>query len=124
MRMKFLRKLLLVWMIVWLPVTGALAAAMPLATWSSAASTSTETLAGDEDIALMPCHGKSAAKTLALGQGCSHCVLCHLAGAMVTPEMPIVPTLPPAHIFSASPLIAPPSFVPDLISPPPRAFAI
>ena len=122
MRMKFFRKLLLILMIVWLPVVGALAAVMPLAAWSSAASTST--LADDEDLALMPCHGKSAAQTLASGQGCSHCVLCHLAGAMVTPVMPIVPALPPTHIFNASPLVAPPSFVPELVSPPPRAFAI
>ena len=124
MRVKFFRKLLLIWMIVWLPAVGALAAVMPLAAWSSAASASTTTLAGDEDLALMPCHGKSAAQTLASGQGCSHCVLCHLAGALALPEMPIIPTLPPTHIFNASPLIAPPSFVPELISPPPRAFVI
>ena len=124
MRMKFFRKLLLIWMIVWLPAVGALAAVMPLAAWSSAAPASAATIAGDEDLALMPCHGKSAAKTLALGQGCSHCVLCHLAGALALPEMPIIPTLPPTHIFNASPLIAPPSFVPELISPPPRVSVI
>ncbi len=122
MRMKIFRKLLLIWMIVWLPAVGALAAVMPLAAWSSSASTAT--LADDDDLALMPCHGKSAAQTLASDQGCSHCVLCHLAGAMVTPEIPIIPTLPPTQIFNAAPLVAPPSFVPELISPPPRAFAI
>ena len=123
MRIKFFRKLLVIWMIVWLPAAGALAAVMPLAAWSSAASSSTALLADDEDVALMPCHGKSAAQTLGSGQGCSHCLLCHLAGAMVTPEMPIIPTLTPTHIFSAAPQVAPSSFVPELISPPPRSLA-
>ena len=77
---------------------------------------------GDSNVkALAPCHGPSAAAKMFFGQGCTHCVLCHLAGALVTPEMPVIPTIMPTHLFTAVFMAIPPSFLPELASPPPRA---
>ena len=119
--MRALRKILLVWMILWLPAAGALAAVMPLKgiaqeSNSPAASQSS----GDDSMPLMPCHGKSG-KGSVPGEGCSHCVLCHLAGALVMSHLPVVPGVKPTHVFTATPAVSHPSFVPDLLVPPPRA---
>ena len=124
MRMKFLRKLMLVWMICWLPAAGALAAVMPLSASLVAATTVKGIIAGDQDVSAMPCHGKGTSEKMALGQGCTHCVLCHLAGALVTPVMPVMAELLPTHVFTASTPVTLPSFVPELISPPPRTLAV
>ncbi len=126
MHMMFLRKALLLWMILWLPFAGAMAAVMPIsgapsqiAVLASNAQLAAEVeSSGDEFV--MPCHGKSNAIKASLGQSCSHCVLCHLAGALALGIMPVMPQLPPSHIFVAMPLLPPPSFVPDLPNPPPR----
>lgn len=123
MRMKLIRKLLLIWMIAWLPAAGVLAAVMPLSGLMmsmTTASASNATSTDDMEMSFMPCHGKPMPAKMAPGQGCSHCVLCHLAGALVMPEMPVVATLAPTHIFTATPLAIPPSFIPELTSPPPR----
>ena len=123
MSMNLFRKLLLIWMIAWLPAAGLLAAVMPLSgsMMSMATASASNVASMDEmDMSFMPCHGKSMPAKMAPGQGCSHCVLCHLAGALVIPEMPVVATLAPTHIFAATPLAIPPSFVPELTSPPPR----
>ncbi len=123
MSMNLFRKLLLIWMIAWLPAAGALAAVMPLSgSMMSATAVSAPNAASmdDMDMSFMPCHGKPMPAKMAPGQGCSHCVLCHLAGALVMPEMPVVATLAPTHIFTATPLAIPPSFIPELTSPPPR----
>jgi hypothetical protein len=130
MRMTFLRKALLIWMVAWLPFAGAVAAVMPI-TGTSAASAFTATPMIDvvaasqsessSDEFSMPCHGKAANGKSTLGQTCTHCVLCHLAGALALGSMPVMPQLAPTHIFDASPLLPHPSFVPDLPSPPPRA---
>ncbi|MBL8525751.1 MAG: hypothetical protein JNN20_18875 [Betaproteobacteria bacterium] len=112
---------MLTWMIVWLPFAGAMAATMPLG-WGSASSM----IAGMSDntdtgaAILAPCHGEKMGDGLLLGQSCSHCVLCHLAGALVTPHLPVLPSVAPTHIFTATPLAAHPSFVPELLVPPPR----
>ena len=120
MSMKLFKKILLVWMIVWLPVAGAMAATMPLSgsTLTSAASGTTATV--DQETSTLPCHGKVIPGKIASGQSCSHCVLCHLAGALVMPELPVIATLSPTHIFSAAPAVNPPSFIPELTAPPPR----
>ncbi len=68
----------------------------------------------------MPCHGKAQLGKTAFGQGCSHCVLCHLAGALVMPEMPVIASLVPTHIFDAAQVADHPSFIPELTAPPPR----
>jgi hypothetical protein len=121
MHMKLFRKLLVIWMMVWLPVAGAMAAVMPLSGSLAAVLASNTTPGADEDMSLMPCHGKGQSATLAFGHGCSHCVLCHLAGALVIPEMPIITASVPTHIFAAASVTIPPSFIAELTAPPPRA---
>ena len=122
--MKFFRKLMLVWMICWLPAAGALAAIMPLSASMVAVTAAEGIIAGDQDVSAMPCHGKALSERVALGQGCTHCVLCHLAGALVMPEMPVIAELLPLHVFTAITSVTLPSFVPELISPPPRTLAV
>ena len=124
MRMKFLRKLLLVWMIAWLPAAGALAAVMPLSGPLGAVSASGAMPDDAQDMAAMPCHSGAKSGKIAFGQGCSHCVLCHLAGALVTPTLPVVAKFLPTHIYLAARLPIHLSFVPELISPPPRFVAV
>lgn len=123
MHMKFFRKLLLVWMIAWLPAAGALAAVMPLSASPGIASASGVSAINDQEVT-MPCHGGAKSEKFNLGQGCTHCVLCHLAGALVMAEIPVVATLLPTNIYLAAPLSTHPSFVPELISPPPRTLAV
>ena len=131
MYMQRVTKLIVLSMIVWLPIAGAMAAVMPL-TMSAKASMSTlkdstqaaagETAnnssdASNEEFA-MPCHG-SAKKPL-FGQSCSHCVLCHLAGSLAMASMPVMPQVPPTRVFSATLILTRPSFIPDLLISPPR----
>ena len=120
--MKRVQKLLLIWMIVWLPVAGAMAAVMPLSGMMTPTSASGTVSVGDQGMAAMPCHGdsQSAPGKSTFGQSCTHCVLCHLAGALVMPEMPIIPMIAPTHIFDIASLIAHSSFVPEPTAPPPR----
>lgn len=121
MNMKFFQKLLVTWMIVWLPVAGAMAAVMPLSgTLDTALSSNAASNVG-EDASAMPCHGKAQLAMTGFGQCCTHCVLCDLAGALVMPEMPDLAALVPAHIFDAVPVADYPSFIPELTAPPPRA---
>jgi hypothetical protein len=111
MRMTFLRKALLIWMVAWLPFAGAVAAVMPI-TGTSAASAFTATPMIDvvaasqsessSDEFSMPCHGKAANGKSTLGQTCTHCVLCHLAGALALGSMPVMPQLaPPIFLMPA-----------------------
>ena len=118
--MKLFKKILLVWMIVWLPVAGAMAVVMPLSGSTMVSSATDTTSASDKNASSLPCHGKSAPGTIASGQSCSHCVLCHLAGALVMPELPVIATLSPTHIFSAATVVNHLSFIPELSAPPPR----
>ena len=128
--MLFFRKLVFGWMVVWLPFAGAIAAVMPISGILVTATASTlataevvvnsEASSGD-NLFMMPCHDKSASVKTSLGQSCSHCVLCHLSGALALSAMPIMPQVPPAHFFLAAPTLPHPSFIPDLLIPPPRA---
>jgi len=118
--MKLFKKILLVWMIVWLPVAGAMATVMPLSGSTMVSSASDTTSASDKNASSLPCHGKSVPGKIASGQSCSHCVLCHLAGALVMPELPVIATLSPTHIFSIAPVVNHLSFIPELSAPPPR----
>ena len=122
MNMKRFQKLLLIWMIVWLPIAGARAAVMPLSGMMASSSASDTASVGDQDMAAMPCHGddNQASGKNSFGQSCTHCMLCHLAGALVMPEMPLIPMIAPAHIFDTASPIAHPSFIPDPTAPPPR----
>ena len=118
MVMKIFKKLLLMWMIVWLPAAGAAAAMMPLS--GALSSAVADDMQAQQASSVMPCHGKSLTGKVPFGQSCSHCVLCHLAGALALPEMPIIATLAPTHLFEAARFAVHPSFIPELTAPPPR----
>ena len=116
--MKYFQKLLLIWMIVWLPVAGAMAAVMPLSGTMTSVAASKAASVDADDMAVVPCHGdgKLVPGKNTFGQGCTHCVLCHLAGALVLPEMPIIPMIAPTNIFITALANTPSSFVAE----PPR----
>lgn len=123
MRMKYFRKLLLVWMIVWLPVAGAMAAIMPLSAAVPVESALAAT-AGDQNVAAIPCHGSATPGKAPVGDGCTHCVLCHLAVSLVMTEFPVVATVLPTNVYTGIARSFYPSFVPEPTSPPPRSLAI
>lgn len=122
--MKSFQKLLLVWMIVWLPVAGALAAVMPLSGPIGLVSAPSVTSVDDPSLPPLPCHRIAKVGDSDFGERCEHCALCHLAGALVMPEIPQLAKFVPSNIYIAGPRALPPSFVPELISPPPRAPAL
>ena len=113
--MKLFKRFLLIWMIAWLPAAGAMAVVMPLSGAVVASSAGSEA-----DASLMPCHSSKAAGKTNIGEGCTHCVLCHLAGALVLPTLPVVAALLPTHVYTAEEFVVHPSFIPELTAPPPR----
>ena len=134
--MKSLRQLLLIGMILWLPVAGVMAAVMPITGMSAFVATvvantdiSDGAISGanpvtafnemasmtDTDISLMPCHRKAD------GKFCTHCVLCHLTGAIAMREMPVMPSVLPSTVFTSMPSLTYLSYIPDILAPPPRA---
>jgi hypothetical protein len=123
MRVNIFRKLVLMWMLLWLPMAGAMAAVMPLSSpLRVEAVMSVQPAAENGDAAdgmAMPCHAAPDSSTPT--NSCTQCVLCHLAGALSIGAMPVVPMVAPTHRYEPALLIAPPSFVPDPAVPPPRA---
>ena len=111
-------------MIVWLPVASALAAAMPLSGPASGVSAPSVASVDDPSLPSLPCHGIAKAGDTDLGQGCEQCGLCHLAGALVVSGIPQLAKFVPSNIYLAFPRALHPSFVPEPISPPPRALAL
>ncbi len=94
MRMTSFRKLLLIWMIAWLPLSGAMAAVMPFGVAKAkvaVAETMTMAAAIDtaDDSMSMPCHSQAKAGDQQSGH-CNHCELCHLAGSIMPPALPKV----------------------------------
>jgi hypothetical protein len=94
----YLIKLIVVWMIVWLPVAGVLASTMPIsvvATSAVDAATPDRSISPEppakSDVANLPCHASDSSSPDVDGKSCSHCVLCHIAGAIVPPAVPTVP---------------------------------
>ncbi len=78
------------------------------------------TSANEIDLLLMPCHGNAVGKKLPAGKPCTHCVLCHLAGALAMQAMPVMPSVSPTNVFALTPPPLYPSYIPDLLAPPPR----
>ena len=133
MRMNLFRRLLLVWMLAWLPVSGVMAVVMPIsgmfwtASAASMAAGATNAPATDTSVAVadaikssMPCHGPSPASDKPPSGTCTHCVLCHLAVSLMLPSLPVVQGIALSRDFSATPLLSHTSFFPDPASPPPR----
>ncbi len=71
----------------------------------------------------LPCHNASKSPDTKKNSSCTHCALCHLAGSLMLPNIPDLQGSTPSHNFVATPLSPQISFIPDLISPPPRALA-
>lgn len=108
MRMTTFRKLLLIWMIAWLPLSGAMAAVMPFGADKAKGLVAAETMAMAatvdmaDDSLTMPCHSQAKDGDQQSGQ-CNHCELCHLAGSIIPPALPQVEAntihrLPPAFV--------------------------
>jgi hypothetical protein len=116
--MNFLRKLALVWMIAWLPVSGVMAATMPFcAQGMMGMMQSLESGATSSDKGMPPhCAEMQSDET---APACEHCDLCHIAGAIVPPTLletgNRLPSAPPSTLFPADFS----SFFPDLLPRPP-----
>ena len=123
-------------MLIWLPVSVAMAAAMPisgmLGTVTAASMVDVSTIvsatdrgvtASDAMMASRPCYGSTLASDTPASGTCIHCVLCHLSVSLMVPSVPVVPGIAPSRDNSVTPLLSHASFVPDLASPPPRTLA-
>ena len=136
MQMNSLRKLVLLFMLGWLPLSGAIAAVMPISgmpggsarSFGAAASADVQPADATAStiVASMPCHksGNSAPSAdPTLSGTCTHCVLCHLAVSLIPPSIPTLQAFKPSHRFASAPLVSHASFIPELVSPPPRTLA-
>lgn len=118
MTMKPWRTCLVLWMVAWLPLSGAFAAVMPVQALAPVQSTAPG--ATDEAISTsMPCHAAQADDTVPASGACTHCELCHLANALIaSPFMHIDAGTPQAFEFIWPPLTFM-SHIPELPQRPP-----
>lgn len=116
------RMLLICWMIVWLPLSGAMAMVMPYQ--RSLDAPSTDIAAVDARVeSSLPCHASMTsepAPDAGVPNACLHCDLCHLANALIAPAILAVlpdrmhsPTITSEKIAFAS-------HIPELPQRPPR----
>ncbi|MBL8520080.1 MAG: hypothetical protein JNK75_05345 [Betaproteobacteria bacterium] len=119
MSMKLMRTLLTIWMMLWLPVSGAVAVVMPFqAMGLPSASGAVEQAA--TDALPMPCHATADDSAVPMPGKCTHCELCHLASALLLLAVPLVDpqTIHPPEF--AAPALAFASHIPELLQRPPR----
>jgi hypothetical protein len=91
--MKLIKKIMIVWLISWLPMASAVASAMPIysATFSITLDTTAQAAVLDvEPAAALPCHSPDDNNNATDAQ-CAHCVMCHIAGAIIAPSIPVLP---------------------------------
>lgn len=117
--MKFLRKLALLWLLAWLPISGVMAATMPFCAQGMMGAmqlAQSDGMQADESQSSSHC---DPSKRGAPQVSCEHCDLCHIAGAILPPSMAstggAVPPLDPADTSRADFS----SFFPDLLPRPP-----
>lgn len=135
MNMNTFRKLVLIWMIAWLPVSGVIASVMPISGMPSFAepvasngignietADSVAAASNTDPMSSLPCHNPVSTDSAKSGS-CTHCVLCHLAISLMLPAIPELKSFAPSHSFAATPLLSHASFFPEPVSPPPRALA-
>ncbi|MBL8513137.1 MAG: hypothetical protein JNJ55_04025 [Betaproteobacteria bacterium] len=116
MTMKPWRTWLVLWMMAWLPLSGAFAAVMPLQVLVPVQSTAPNAM---ESAMSMPCHAAQAEDTAPVSGTCTHCELCHLANALIAPAVTKgTAGAPDAFEVVAQPLIYV-SHVPELPQRPP-----
>lgn len=123
---KLLRKIALAWMLLWLPLSGVMASTLPfcgqglggLLAMQGAATAEQTRAPADKPADLPPCHTQAMDETVRdpamndpthTGIPGEHCSLCHLAGAIALPGMPVLP-----QIAGATPLDTP--FISDFRS--------
>jgi hypothetical protein len=121
-------KFVAAWLIAWLPLSGAMASVMPIYGSAGAlkvAAASVDAVAPDDALSAMPCHAvKDQAIDAAEGKSpktssCPHCVLCHIAGSIVPPTMPMVPMSNSHDCPQSLGVVTFTSFVPPLLQRPP-----
>jgi hypothetical protein len=116
--MKLLRKLALVWMIAWLPVSGVMATTMPFcAQGMMGVMQSLDDGSASADGTTSPhCAEMQSDENAPV---CEHCDLCHIAGAVVPPALlDTASRLPSAHPSMQLPADFS-SYFPDLLPRPP-----
>ncbi len=92
--MKFLSKLALAWMFAWLPVSGVVAATMPFCAQGMGGMMAATVAA--EGMDSMPCHQPADASSKGGQLPVEHCDLCHVAGAVAPPSLPVIANVPPS----------------------------
>lgn len=98
--MKLLRKIALLWMFAWLPVSGVMATTMPFCAQALTGTTAAMTAEGMD---AMPCHDTGTATQDAAALPVEHCDLCHIAGALLPPTLPVIANVAPGQApFDAS----------------------
>lgn len=116
MKRSVLQKLILAWLIAWLPLAGAFAATMPVFAWAAASNVVTMEANDDSAMSAMPCH---QAKQSTGDSTCTHCVLCHIAGTTLLPALPVVTASTQHDRSEAAVVVSFTSFVPALPQRPP-----
>lgn len=116
MTMKTLRTWLALWMMAWLPLSGAMAAVMPLQTPAPIQASAANTM--DESLP-MPCHAAQQDASAPASGACTHCELCHLASALIASTfMQVKASTAHALVFIALPMTYV-SHIPELPQRPP-----
>ena len=95
--MKLISKLALAWMFAWLPVSGVMASTMPFCAAGMGGMMAASVAAEGMDV--MPCHESAEPAPGQAQLPVEHCDLCHIAGAIAPPSLPLIandaPSLPP-----------------------------
>lgn len=125
---KLLAPWLVAWLVAWLPLTGAMASVMPIygsapmfvGGQENAMAKAADASEADTFMAAMPCHASSTTDgEAAKSPSCPHCVLCHIAGAIVPPSIPVVPMAHSHDCPTSLGVVSFTSVVPALLQRPP-----
>jgi hypothetical protein len=122
-------KIIAVWLVAWLPLSAAMATAMPIyakapmVSVAESSSAESAVLPDAQDVMqAMPCHAAAAdTATMPANDVCSHCVLCHIAGAMVPPTVPEMATQFVHDCPTSDGVVAFTSFIPPTLQRPPSS---
>ena len=126
MRMKSFRRFVLLWMIAWLPIAGVRAAVMPIEAVAVPGMAVAYLGGAVQQMLAMPCHtddrydGNDGSGSDTPDRVCSHCELCHIASALATSSL-ASPVVAPSRLYASVAVSALPSFIPELLVPPPRS---
>lgn len=116
-----LRKLALVWMLAWLPISGVMATTMPFCGKGTTGAVRAQPISAESSgaVATSHCEQGQPGPSGSDKPVCEHCDLCHIAGAMVPPSVALVGSaIPPQDPADAS-RVDFSSFFPELLPRPP-----